>query len=63
MTKIMSNKIKGLFWILMFGVSCMTIGMYLITDRPVQPYQVILTCGFGLFFLSLGIDKLTSGGK
>ena len=58
----MMNKVKKYGCLILFMLSCFTLGMYAMAVRhnikPVEPHQWFLTSMFGIFFLICFIDYL-----
>ena len=58
----MSNKTKGIIYLLLFSIASMVYGAYLYSTlngiRDVQIHQWLLTGLVGLFFLLRGIGKI-----
>jgi hypothetical protein len=61
----MSNKTKGIIYLLLFCMASMLYGAYLYATlngiRDVQIHQWLLTGLVGLLFLSKGIEKIENG--
>jgi hypothetical protein len=53
------NKLKGMGSILLFGMSCAIIALYITSDEVVKPHQWFLTSMFGIYFYAMGVDLLS----